>query len=75
MTATTKRPGRRDRLPRWFPTGSDNPAAILNEADVRLLRQRLRGGESRAALAREFNITPRTVRSVAERTRWAHIAD
>ena len=57
----------------WNPAGETNPNAVLSGADVRLIRQRLRGGESRQALAREYGVTPSNIRAIAERRSWSHI--
>lgn len=54
--------------------GSDNKMARLTEADVREIRRRhAAGGVTQKALAREFKVSPSTVRDVISRRRWDHV--
>lgn len=54
----------------WHPAGGLNPNAILNETKVRSIRAELMNGVSRRGLAEAHGVTPRTIRSIAEGTRW-----
>jgi hypothetical protein len=58
---------------RWSPKGELHPMAELTEAKVRSIRHELMGGASRIAVAAAYNVTPRTIRAIAERTRWGHV--
>jgi len=56
-----------------FVRGTDNPAAKLNEAQVRVIRQRRANGETLIAIAVDYGIACSTVDSVAKRCTWRHI--
>lgn len=57
----------------WNPKGELHPMAVLTADKVRDIRRELLNGASRVGLANAFGITPRTVRAIAERTRWGHV--
>lgn len=49
-----------------------NPHAMTAEK-IREIRQRDENGESRASIARSFNLTVQTIRRIAQRITWKHI--
>lgn len=55
--------------------GESNPKAKLTEIDVFTIRQRYDRGDSRAAIARDFNITRATVYGIGKRKGWKHLDD
>jgi HNH endonuclease len=66
--------GKRDNAYLW-KRGEDHHSHKLIEADVRELRRLWESGEvsNKTALARRFGVDPSTVRSVLNRTNWAHV--
>lgn len=64
------------RTPEKVRRGSANGSAVLDEDRVRELLLRWDGGrgETIAALARAFEVTPPTIRSIVTGKRWAHVA-
>jgi hypothetical protein len=54
--------------------GSLNGAAKLNEEKVKEIRERDKRGEDSHALAREFNVTHKTIRGIVLRHRWKHVS-
>lgn len=47
----------------------------LSIAEVRLIRARAKSGDTHAALAREFNVTPGCVAQLVARQTWKHVTD
>ena len=81
------RKGRRSPPPHFF--GDDHPSrrhpenvargersgsAKLTEKQVRTIRHRAAEGESKHALAREYNVTRPSIQAIARRESWKHIA-
>ena len=64
---------RRRPTPKWHPVGEKNPRAILTEQLVREIRARLRDGEGRYALAREFDCTPSNIQAIGTGRSWTHV--
>jgi hypothetical protein len=54
--------------------GERRPNHKVTEAQVRMLRERHTQGVSLAALARELGLNPTTVRTIAYRFTWKHVA-
>lgn len=54
--------------------GARTPWHVLEDADVVAIRSRHAGGESAAALAREYNICASTARRVVRRETWTRVA-
>lgn len=59
---------------RYDRAGSKNVNAKLTEDDVREIRRRAAAGETHAALALEFGISPGNVSNIIARRAWAHVA-
>lgn len=59
--------------PSRFP-GSRNYRALLDEAQVALIRARLGSGEREADLAREYGVAPCTINNIRHFRRWTHVA-
>lgn len=60
------------RIGTRIPTiGSNNPTALLKEADIILIRE---SNESNINLATKFNVNRRTICSVRNRINWKHVA-
>ena len=53
--------------------GTRNPAARLNEQQVREIRSLLRAGESQTRIARQFSIAQTTVSAIARGAVWNHL--
>lgn len=53
--------------------GSEHPAAKLNEREVVHIRKLHSEGASIMGLARVFEVTPPTIRSLLKRKTWAHV--
>lgn len=53
--------------------GEDSGRAVVTEEQVREIRRRRAAGESGAALAREFNLHPTSVRLMCQRKTWTHV--
>lgn len=54
--------------------GEESPSAKLTEAEVRVMRERYRGGTNAAALGREHGVTPRAAHMAITGRTWRHIA-
>jgi hypothetical protein len=54
--------------------GERSPNAVLDENDVRAIRDAHSAGESTRALAKRFGVSPTLVRMVANRSAWKHVA-
>ena len=54
--------------------GGANSGAKVNEADVRAMRALHEKGESCAAIARHYNLTPKTAWNIVHGKRWAHVS-
>jgi len=61
--------------PSRYPRGSGHHQAKLTEADVRVLRARVAGGETIKALAREFGVSDTAVGDAVRRRWWRHVED
>jgi len=55
--------------------GEKQPAAKLTEDGVREIRRRYRRGASISELARDFEVSRPTIRSVLLAKTWAHVVD
>lgn len=55
--------------------GSSHYRAKLTESDVREIREGLRGGVSRTALAQHFGVSRATIRQVGTGQSWKHVND
>ena len=53
--------------------GSANSGAKVDEADVRAMRTLHTGGESCAAIARRYNLTPKAAWNIVHDKRWGHV--
>lgn len=53
--------------------GEDNWIAKLTAEKVTEIRKRSAAGEQKAALAREFGVTPPAIGSICKRKTWAHV--
>lgn len=67
----------RGRAPRVGPKsparGERNAAAVLNEANVRTIRQEHAAGKATKVLAQQFNVTDATIRHIVTRLTWKHV--
>ena len=61
------------RLRRGDAKGEANGHAKLTADDVRAIRARAALGESQAALAREFLVTPQSINDIIKLRRWKHV--
>lgn len=55
------------------PRGSDHPMAKLTECDVVAVRTRLKGGESRAAIAASLGVSTSLVGYIEKEKIWTHV--
>ena len=55
------------------PKGEKHVLSKIKEEDVRLMRERSRGGESYASIARDFPVDRTTVAKICKGIRWAHV--
>lgn len=62
--------GRRGRR---VSLGSRNPSAKLTEAQVRLIKSRLRLGDRHQALAGDFRVSLQLIRRISCGQNWAHV--
>jgi len=53
--------------------GEEAGRAKLTESAVSVIRSRIREGADAIVLGREFNVTPQTIRDIAEATTWQHL--
>lgn len=53
--------------------GSKHHGAKLTEADIPEIRRRWDEGESRVAIARDFGVTPQSIRGIGIRKTWRHV--
>jgi hypothetical protein len=53
--------------------GEENVKALLTEADVVEILQLLAEGKSKAAVAEQFGVSPRTVRAILDGKSWRHV--
>jgi hypothetical protein len=53
--------------------GANHPLSKLTEDQVREIMERLAAGESKAALAREFDITATLIYNIATGRTWRHV--
>ena len=54
--------------------GADNGSAKLTEDQVREIRARCAGGETRRSVAADFGISHNSVSKIHHRRAWAHVA-
>lgn len=66
----TQAGNRRPRTYTGFNVGSRHPLAKLDEQTVKAIRDDARPS---TCIAADYGISPRTVRHVKQRTRWAHV--
>jgi hypothetical protein len=66
---------RQERRPNGRLVGEASPAARLTEAAVVAIRRRRAAGETLAALAAEYGVTPYTIDKVAKREAWRHVKE
>lgn len=59
--------------PESRPRGEQNPQSKLTETIVRLARQRVAAGETMAALAREYGVSPTTMQHAVKGRNWKHL--
>lgn len=57
-----------------LPIGVQNGRAKLSNDDVREIRRRCALSESKAALAKEFGVSPGAIYFIEQRQTWSHIA-
>jgi hypothetical protein len=55
------------------PKGVDNGRAVLSEADVQAIRKAVADGQSHAALARRFAVSPGLIWHIAKGLIWKHL--
>lgn len=55
--------------------GEKSSSAVLTEEAVRAIRRARARGESQAALARRYGVTPTTISYAVNRKTWAHVDD
>lgn len=53
--------------------GSRNACAVLTEADIPIIRQKLAAGISVSAVASRFKVSRTTIRNVRDGKTWSHI--
>lgn len=53
--------------------GEEKPQAKLNSVQVKEIKRRIRNGEKKAPLSREFNVSGGTIYSLADGRTWTHI--
>jgi len=53
--------------------GSNNGRAVLNEINVKDIKDLLRQGYSQSEIARMYEVTPRTICAINAGTLWAHV--
>jgi len=53
--------------------GEASPSAKLNNEKVRLIKYRLKLGESHASIAADFDVRPGTITFIANGDTWAHV--
>lgn len=53
--------------------GEAHPNAKLNAASVRLIKQRLRSGESCTTIARDYPVHPATIGEIQSGRNWKHV--
>lgn len=63
------------RNPELYVRGERNSNSKLTDADVRVIRARVRSGETKSAVARSYGVNVRTIRFIMNRTTWAHVPD
>lgn len=61
------------KMPPALLRGHFHHASKLTEADVTAIRKRVRAGEMKAHLAREFGVTPTLIGNIIKRRCWKHI--
>lgn len=61
------------RLRRGDFKGEANGHAKLTADDVRAIRTRVTQGESQAAVAREYRVTPQSINDIVKLRRWKHV--
>ena len=59
--------------PERVTRGSCHPLSKLTEAEVTVIRRRARDGESGVAIARDFPLSPRSIRKIIAGDRWRHV--
>ena len=69
----SKNNGEDKRRDGTLPVGVLNPRAILTEEIVRECRIRVAAGESRSALAREFDVSDTVIRKAVAGIAWRHV--
>lgn len=72
-------PARGDRngsrtQPHRLVRGVAHPSSKLTESEVRDIRDRVRCGEHKAALAREYGVAPLSIQRLVAGVTWKHIA-
>jgi len=53
--------------------GAEHHSAKLNDASVPIILARLRAGEPKARIARDFNVSDRTILLIGRNQTWTHI--
>lgn len=53
--------------------GSRNGKALLTEADIPIIRQRLAAGEVARVIAADFGVSPPTISDVKTGRKWSHV--
>lgn len=59
--------------PSWVRPGSRSPQAKLNEEKVLRIRQMLKDGATREALAKQYRVSQTTIDRIARGETWTHV--